>query len=381
MKLLNNKSIFFLSIISVFFTQARQLDENHAHNIAIFTDYEADDSVALALFLKHAKEHTQKQNLLIGSLLSNQYRKQALVQELVKLFGFNPKCVHAGTGGIKEPFEEEGKKILSADSLKRFAQLDKSYLTNADPAVHHDPALQSHFTTMLEKAAPQSVDVLLLTNPIDFVRAFEYKKELLYKIKSIYMMGGWGPNQKMSFNWSLYVQSVKKLLELMKYAKNEGMNTQLVLFSSHFFAREFNGYVNSVKFPDVIQEFDKNNNPIIKHLRAMVKNWDDSMTVVKEHHNEHEREWRLAMVERIGKENIGRQFTPADPATVVGYLYPQDFILKSTPTSITIEKEAVKTQEDQSSNIFIVEKVNLEFFKQKMIELMKIDFTNSPEVN
>src|SRR5262249_1435256 len=154
------------------------------------------------------------------------------------------------------------------------------YLQNPDPVAHHDPALQNKFSHMLENAAPQSVDVLLLANPIDFVRAFENKKELLHKIKSIYMMGGWGSNQKMTFNWNLHVESVKKLLELMQYAKQEGTNTKLVLFSSHFFAREFNGYVNHVKFPEVILAFDANNHPIINHLRAMVKNWDDSMTVV-----------------------------------------------------------------------------------------------------
>ena len=372
MKMFSKKNIFFLCILSILFVQCRQLHENHAQNIAIFTDYEADDSVALALFLKHAKENTQKQNLLIGSLLSNQYRKQALVQELVTLFGFDPQCVHAGTGGIKEPFEEEGRNILPAGVLNHFAQLDKVYLNNSDPAAHHDSALKFHFTTMLEKAAPQSVDVLLLTNPIDFVRAFEHKKELLHKVKSIYMMGGWGPNQKLTFNWNLHVESVKELLELMQYAKREGMNTQLVLFSSHFFAREFNGYVNPVKFPEVIQAFDGNNHPIINHLRAMVKNWDDSMTVVKEHHNEQERGWRLAMVDRIGKDNIGRQFTPADPATVIGYLYPQKFIIKSTPTDLIIENEVVKTQENSSSNIFVVEKVDIEFFKQKLVALMQI---------
>ncbi len=372
MKFVNKKSIFFLCILSVIVTQAWQLDQYQARNIAIFTDYEADDSVALALFLKHAKENAQKQNLLIGSLLSNQYRKQALVQELVKLFGFDPRCVHAGTGGVKEPFQEEGRNILSADAFNRFTQLDKSYLNNSDPVVHYDPALQQQFTTMLEKAAPQSVDVLLLTNPVDFVRAFEHKKELLHKIKSIYMMGGWGPNQKMSFNWNLHVESVKKVFELMQYAKQERANTKLFLFSSHFFAREFNGYVNPAKFPEVIHAFDQNTHPIINHLRAMVKNWDDSMTVVKDHHTEHEREWRLAMVDRIGKDNIGRQFTPADPATVIGYLYPQDFIVKSMPTNISIENEGVKTQEDPSSNIFVVEEVDLEFFRQKLVDLMQM---------
>lgn len=372
MKLVNKKTIFLLSILSILVAQARQIDESHARNIAIFTDYEADDSVALALFLKHAQENAQKQNLIIGSLLSNQYRKQALVQELVKLFGFDSRCVHAGTGGVKEPFEEEGRNILSVDAFNRFSKLDKSYLNNPDPAAHHDPALQSHFTTMLEKAAPESVDVLLLTNPIDFVRAFEHKKELLHKVKSIYMMGGWGPNQKMSFNWNLHVESVKKVLELMQLSKQEGGQTKLFLFSSHFFAKEFNGYVNPVKFPEVIHAFDHNNHPIINHLRAMVKNWDDSMTVVKDHHNQHERAWRLEMVDRIGKDNIGRQFTPADPATVMGYLYPQDFIVKSTPTTITIENEGVKTQEDPSSNIFVVEKVDLEFFRQKLVDLMQM---------
>lgn len=372
MKFFSKKSIFFLWIFSILFAQARQLDENHAQSIAIFTDYEADDCVALALFLKHAKENTQKQNLLIGSLLSNQYRKQALVQELVKLFGFDSQCVHAGTGGIKEPFEEEGRSILPTDALNRFARLDEAYLKNPEPAAHYDPALQQQFTTMLEKAAPQSVDIVLLTNPIDFVRAFEHKKELLHKVKSIYMMGGWGPNQKMSFNWNLHVESVKKVFELMQYAKQERANTKLFLFSSHFFAREFNGYVNPAKFPEVIHAFDKNTHQVVSHLRAMVKNWDDSMTVVKDHHTEHEREWRLAMIDRIGKDNIGRQFTPADPATVIGYLYPKEFIIKSTPTNITIKNEVVKTEEDPSSNIFVVEKVNLEFFKQKLIDLMQM---------
>jgi inosine-uridine nucleoside N-ribohydrolase len=111
----------------------------------------------------------------------------------------------------------------------------------------------------------------------------------------------------------------------------------------------------------------------------MVKNWDDSMTVIKPHHSEQEIKDCREMIERIGKDNIGRQFTPADPATVLGYLYPEEFIKEKMPITINIhsfidtqgKKQCmVETKEDSTSNIFVVEKVDLNFFKDKLAELM-----------
>ncbi len=341
--------------------------------VVVFTDYEADDSIALALLLKDCEEHSKnisKDTLLIGTLLSNQYRKKALAQDLLRRFGVDPDIVIAGTGGIKEPFEEEGKNILSPEELKKFAEI----------TICPDSELTDHFLHMLAKAESNSIDVLLLTNPIDFVAALTANPKHMSKIKKIYMMGGWFGN-KPSFNWNLHIESVIQLFKLMEKAKEYTPMPHLIIFSSHFFAREFNGYTNQDKFPAIIQAFDKSTHPVIDHLRNMVKNWDDSMTVIKDHHTESEKKWRLEMVDRIGKENIGRQFTPADPATMLGYLYSNTFIEKQTPVKITITNHIdsqnkmapmVEVQPEPSSNIFVVEKVNLAFFNDALVALMNM---------
>lgn len=348
--------------------------------IAVFTDYEADDSVAIGLLLQYLRNHhvQDSNDFMIDALLSNQYRKKALAQKLVGLFGYDADAVCAGTGGIKEPFEQEGCNILSQNQLDEFLILDQKYLESQDPAMHQDDEACTHFLTLLADAAPNSIDVILLTNPIDFVRAIENNLDALRKIRTIYMMGGWFGTRP-SFNWNMYIDSVVELLQLMKSLKGDPCSPELVLFSSHFFAQEFNGYVNQAKFPEVIQAFDTNTNPIVCHLRHMVKNWDDSMTVIKDHHDAYQREWRLEMVDRIGKENIGRQFAPADPATMLGYLYPEEFIVSKVPCSIQLKvtidgqgrkNSTVNCSADASSNVFVVEKVDLSFFQEKLVGLM-----------
>lgn len=368
----------------------KQLDIPHDHEIesapqdqiVVWTDYEGDDSVGCGLFLKCARDHgiNVSDNVMIGVLLSNQYRKKALAQTLVTLFEYNPNIVCAGTGGIKEPFEEEGKNILSQELLDHFLSLDKKYLQSNDPTLYQDDESSTRFKKMLGKAALNSIDVILLTNPIDFVKALEGKPQRLYKIKSIYMMGGWFDG-KPSFNWGLNMESVITLFELMDAVKGHPNSPKLTLFSSHFFAREFNGYINQKKFPDIIKAFDANPHPIVAHFRHMIKNWDDSMTVIKDYHTDYQKKWRLEMVDRIGKENIGRQFAPADPATMLGYLYPEKFITKKTPSalhfSMSVDSNGKKSftvaqREDISSNIYVVDTVDMSFFNTKLVELMSI---------
>lgn len=370
-----------LLLFGLIFMASNTTIAHKSKQLAVFTDYEADDAVALALLLEFGNDNLIKQdNFLIGTLLSNQYRKKALAQELVTLFGYNPQNVYAGTGGIKDPFEEEGRNILPSETLQELKKFDKKYLEFA-PGEYQDKELSEKFTSFLDKAEVNSVDILLLTNPIDFVKVFAQNKDNFCKINKIYMMGGWFAN-KPSFNWSLHIESIESLLNLMKDMKGKPNSPELILFSSHFFAHEFNGYVNKDKFPEVIEAFDKNQAPIVNHLRNMVKNWDDSMTVIRDYHNEKEKKWRLGMVERIGKENIGRQFAPADPATVIGYLYPDSFIIEKKPTNINLhffvntkgEKDStIDAQYDLSSNVFVVEKVDLKFFNDKLVELMNIN--------
>ena len=101
------------------------------------------------------------------------------------------------------------------------------------------------------------------------------KKDYIYKIDQIYMMGGWFDHRP-TFNWSLNFDSVIALLQLMQEVKEHQNSPKLTIFSSHFFRREFNGYINEQKFPEIIKAFDKSNNSIVSHLRIMIKNWDES---------------------------------------------------------------------------------------------------------
>ena len=359
-----------------------------APKLAVFTDYESDDSVAIGLLMKFLKEHDAFEGqFLIGALLSNQYMKKALVQDMVKLFGYTATNVYAGTGGIKEPFEEEGRNILAREDSQHLHELDQSYLTATDPEVHQSPELDAKFEYMLQLADPNSIDVLLLTNPIDFVKTLVKNKEYFSKINKIYMMGGWFKD-KPTYNWDLHLESVKTLLELLQETKGKPNSPQLILFSSHFFAREFNGYVNVKKFPRVIKAFDRNSHPVVTHLRNMVRNWDDNMTLIKDRYSEEDKKWRLTMVDRIGKKNIGRQFAPADPATALGYLYPDEFIVQQTPTQITLVESTdakgktittVETTPLASSNVYVVDKVDLSFFSDKLVDLMSMPDPNAPK--
>ena len=114
-------SLIFLFILGLTHTiiRADLAIPGKGKKIVVFTDYEADDSIAIGLLLQYAKNEGVQyaQDIVINTLLSNQYRKKVLTQNLVRLFGYNETIVHAGTGGIKEPFEEEGRNILPQKQL------------------------------------------------------------------------------------------------------------------------------------------------------------------------------------------------------------------------------------------------------------------------
>lgn len=339
--------------------------------VVIFTDFESDDAVAIALFLKYLKDNDAQNlnNVLFGTELANQYIKKDLLQKLVKLYGFSTENIFAGSGGGKYP-TGQGTNILSEQNIKE--DIQKYYDCANGSATCEDKSFEIAFKEFLINASTNSVDLIFLTKPTEFCEVLNFDENLIYKIDKIYMMGGWC-DMMPNYNWRLDLPCIEKLVMLLQKIKNNRHSPKLFLFSGGFFKQEFNGFVNYEKFPEVINVLQNSPTSVAKFLKQMIVSWDTYITST-DTDDEALKTWHQKNIQMIGQENIGRQFTPADPATMVGYLYHKEFVLKVMPVEInfihTDDKVYVDAKYNSKSNIYAAEKVDKDFFRDKLVEML-----------
>ncbi|KAL3082725.1 hypothetical protein niasHS_010527 [Heterodera schachtii] len=122
-------------------------------------------------------------------------------------------------------------------------------------------------------------------------------------------MGGWnapkeGSNVcRSSYNGNMDAQATAQLLEMANEER-----VAVVLYSSHVLARDLGLSINGNNFPNLITKITESKAPGIEKFRKAGESWDTHLVQCYE-----------KLKDVVGPHK-GRQFTPADPMTVMGYL-------------------------------------------------------------
>jgi len=316
-------------------------------HILVYTDVEADDVAALRLLYVMKPAGCM---VHVVCCLGNPERKA----EIVRILFGDEFEVYTGIGGVKGDTLYEGNNILSAEQCRLFASEEVD--ATRKPAQY--PLKKFEF------AKNKVIDaVVLLTTPEPFMIDYE---NMGLQIDKVFIMGGFYHSPgfvpsleqtrvNLSFNWKISDPDVlKRFLELMDYRKSA------VLFSSQYFANEWNG------------NFDKKNNERMfgcdfitaileadNALQAMVINWNRYAT--------HDGT-KKSMVDRIGMENLGSEFAPADFITTLGVLSVLGYrsILQKTQRVQFVKKDdswEIRTG-SEASGIEYVEETNLQTVKE-----------------
>lgn len=309
--------------------------KQNIYNTKLFiaTDVEADDFLALIMIIEHfIKFKISFKNLIIYTCLGNANKKKLIVEKLLESYNIKDKVVYAGINGLKETYKEEGVNILNEAEQK---------IKECEP--EKIPSLKNC-----------RVDFLILMNPLGVLNILE-EYVAGDKIEKIYVMGGYF-KEKCTYNWSIDLRATEKFLNLITSYK-----IKTIVYSSHMFAENYNGYYNKDKHPEIIKEiFENNNKKSILLFKEMVKNWDNYVTS-----NGTDEE----MVKRIGKEHIGKQFAPADVVCAVGYI-----------TASAIEEE--RKDVHYWINLFNLDKnIKITYYDYSKFNIIEVKKLNIPFIN
>uniref|UniRef100_A0A915DRJ3 Inosine/uridine-preferring nucleoside hydrolase domain-containing protein n=1 Tax=Ditylenchus dipsaci TaxID=166011 RepID=A0A915DRJ3_9BILA len=346
-------------------------------NVIIITDMEPDDRIALAVVAARMADKV----LFVGTSVMNAERKAALAQKQFALFdSMKHVPVFAGTGGGKkvditstkagESYSQEGTHILSAEELEQYSKEKTPKAKN-----YAQEALKSTFKIASNKGI--KVKILLLAPPSDLVEFIEDEK---YRetIEHIHIMGGWmevkGSDEKHStYNVNMDVNSSAKLMEY-------GKEISMTLYSSHAIKSAVwencstenrgkkafpEGSINSKNCPQLIEMIFDKQVTCLKPIQIATKSWDNHLITMN-----------TVMKDRIGVSNLGKQFTPADPLVVIGFLNP-DMLINPKYVSVIIHVDdrtdqgyRIEVKEDKESKIRLVD-INVRTFFDEMVDSFK----------
>lgn len=353
----------FFGLGYLFYYLSRHRSPPQERKIIVITDLEPDDRVALDLIASHFSD---KNIMLVGTTVMHAARKAALVRKQLNQLGLGSVPVFQGSGGVSDDYraiystkaaksyKREGQGILTAEELQR---LDAAPRTSGE--------LQQGIKKRLEIAADKSVEIVMLAPPTDLVKVFGDTPELQKKIKHIYIMGGWAKLSgedgdsicRTSYNWDMDPESSAQLMEMS--------HLPMTLYSSHVIKRCFpGGSINGKNFPELIELMNK--------YREILPSLEDTAHAKKSWNN-HVME-TIPSLKPIIEPYADHQITPADPAVIVGMIDPK-FKIKEKKVRIKIDLTdqtekgcRVDIAEDPSSQISLVEELDLSVFKEQLLK-------------
>ena len=301
--------------------------------LLIFTDVEADDFIAITILIEYyIKKKLNFDDLIICTSYGNANIKKYSLNKLFESYNIKNIKIFNGIYGIKNEYEMEGKNILSDNELLMLKKCKENEME-----IINNLSFDEYY------------DIILLMNPCVLMCLIEK-----IKINKIYAMGGYY-NDIISYNWSI---NTKASIDLINYViKNDII---FYLFSSHMFAKCYNGYYNYKKFPNVIKRIFRNDKKSLIYIQNIIKNW-----------NHHVIDEFPSMLQRIGEENIESQFAPADVVCMIGYLY-EDIIKKINKVYLTIDEKTDKIfiENNEKSSIYVIDDIYIEKINDIIIDLL-----------
>ncbi|KAI3417552.1 hypothetical protein GPALN_013272 [Globodera pallida] len=345
--------------------------------LVIITDMEPDDRIALAMV---AASKLAQRVLAIGTTVLNAERKAELARHALEKTALAGVKVYAGTGGTADDYpkmkstkaaleygDQEGKKIIPQNVLATFIKRKARSSAKANAN-----AFQKYLSALLERNDGVKIDFLVLAPPTDLAAVLGTNSELANAIGHVHLMGGWNETKgrtrssdilRSSYNVNMDGRASAQLLKMA----SEG-RVQVTLYSSHVIAKQFKGSINRESFPTLIEMIETSQAPCIEAFRTAGLHWDTNLV---EHYEK--------LKDTVGQYK-GKQFTPADPLTVLGLLNPK--LIKATekvkveviiPEGQPPSEEGYEMQKwaDTSSGITLVTEFNLNVFQTEMERILQ----------
>ncbi len=338
-----------------------------ARKFIIITDLEPDDRIALLIL---AARISQDKILFIGTTVMHAAKKKALTRRLLDQVGFNKIQVWQGTGGIPTSYHD----IASSKAAREYMHEGAGILSPIDlEKIDALPRSSNELQEQIEKALRENdnIEFIVLAPPTDLVETLEESPDLKKNIKHIFIMGGWTEtynnlNEEMvsrtTYNWNMDPIASAKLMNMQ--------DISMTLYSSHTIKNNFGGgSINSANFPQIIElinTLNKQKVPSFIDQETAGLSWDDHII-----------DKIPALGDIIGPYK-GNQFTPSDPAVIIGILN-NNFIKRLVPVSINIDtqdKDAkgfrVYVACDNFSKINLVESIDIKIFEEELLKSLKV---------
>lgn len=330
-------------------------------SMMVVTDMEPDDRIALMLLAAEFPADI----VFVGTTGMHAGRKQVLAGQFLAQLGLGGIPVIQGSGGTAgsypdiassraaREYRDEGKGLLPEDTLVSISR-DMPRTDDELRWVIRD-LLWGH----------DEVEIVLLAPPTDLVDVLEAEPRLRAKIRRIYMMGGWSQKagasgevlRRTTYNWNVDPEASAKLMAMK--------SIPMTLYSSHTIQAAFSGgSITEDDFPAIIAE--------LRDSRCRVAAFTDFLRAATSW-NHHVMTTIPALRTVIG-DHADHQFTPADPAVVVGMIR-SDFIVRARPVDIRIDLDdldpgsgfRVLVEADQASRIDLVEELDPEIFREQVL--------------
>ena len=330
-------------------------------SLLVIVDMEPDDRIALLLLAAEFPDDIA----FVGTTGMHAGRKQVLAKQFLDQAGLSDIPVIQGSGGEASTYpkvassaaaleyQSEGYGLLPDYELER---INREMPRSSD---HLSLAIQDLLRTR------DQVEIVLLAPATDLILALDAEPALSGSIKRIYIMGGWTESVLSSgeiqlfttYNWNMSPSAAAALMSM------EGI--PMVLYSSHVIKSIFpGGSINRVGFPAIIGELDYQRLlvPAFHSFLVAANSWDQHVMA------------EIPILKTVIGVHAGHQFTPADPAVVIGIIR-SDFVISTRPVVITIDPQDfrakngfnVTVKTDADSEIILVEELDIEVFREQVV--------------
>ncbi len=342
--------------------QCLETDRKTPDATIVITDIEPDDRYALHV-LAHNLDAGELD--LVGTTLLHTSLKTVLLRRLLEQLGLGGVEVVQGIGLAPDEypptrssfaarsFPNEGVGILSSAQLSEIKQ-DRD----------DSKALQLAIADVLSQYS--RVDILLLAPADDLAAALQEHPAIADRVACLFMMGGWrdrqGEGLRSTYNWNMAPASAAYLLSRD--------DLPIVLFSSHALRKSFGSIsANRSNFPELRKAIVANavEEQSLSETLVASEAWDRHLVSA------------YPAVREVLELHVGRNFSPADPTVAIALVdigIIDGFRLMNVELDLgdldTDSGFAVKIEEDDNGHVVVVDSVNLEIFRRRMIESVSL---------
>lgn len=329
--------------------------------LVVITDMEPDDRIALHLVAALFSERLT----LVGTTVMHSYRKKLLAERLLLQLGLGQVPVAQGSGGYAGSYPNiDSSAAARAYDHEGIGILDEQTLIDANAHARSSSDFQTELQKVLSEN--QQVEFFILAPPTDLVTVLDEFPDLVERVSHIHLMGGWvdagiAPDNELrtTYNWNMDPTSAAKLLSLR--------NVSITLYSSHTIKKQFaGGSVQRTNYPNIVALLEDNADSLPSVADTIVSgaSWDN-----------HVMDRIPALENVIGRDNAGRQFSPADPIVVIG-AYDSNMATRTTAVKIILDDTdmdsgrgyRIRVEPAPDSTIDLVEELDKDVFREVFVE-------------